>query len=77
MVRWGKDGDQGGGMLANVERGPIKVKAKGNMNDLVFKHTWGQANMKRTHQHDRCLTITRALGAGLREQRNQHLAWLK
>lgn len=32
----------GGGILANVERGPIKVKARGNMNDLVLKHTWGQ-----------------------------------
>lgn len=31
----------GGGILANVERGPIKVKARGNMNDLVLKHTWG------------------------------------
>lgn len=31
----------GGGILANVERGPIKVKARGNMNDLELKHTWG------------------------------------
>lgn len=31
----------GGGTTANTERGPIKVKAKGSMNDLVLKHTWG------------------------------------
>lgn len=31
----------GGGILANVEREPIKVKARGNMNDFMFKHTWG------------------------------------
>lgn len=34
----------GGGIMANVERGPIKVKARGNMNDLVLKHTWGQTH---------------------------------
>ena len=31
----------GGGILANVERGPIKMKAMGNMNDLRLKHTQG------------------------------------
>lgn len=36
----------GGGILANVERGPIKVKAMGNMNDLRLKHTQGH-----THTH--------------------------
>lgn len=41
----GRTVDQGGGTLANVERGPIKVKARENMNDLVFKHTWGCTNM--------------------------------
>lgn len=35
----------GGGILANVERGPIKVKARGNMNDLVLKHTWGHTHI--------------------------------
>lgn len=46
---WMEDEDQWGGILANVERGPIKVKAKGNMNDLVLKHTWGHAYGKKTH----------------------------
>lgn len=30
-----------GGIMANMERGPIKSKAKGSMNNLAVKHTWG------------------------------------
>lgn len=35
----------GGGIRANVETGPIKVEARGNMNDLVLKHTWGHRHI--------------------------------
>lgn len=41
----GEEGAKGrtrvaGGIMANMERGPIKSKARGNMNNLVVKHTW-------------------------------------
>lgn len=44
----------GGGILANVERGPIKVKARGNMNDLVLKHTWGHTHIYVKHTSIEC-----------------------
>lgn len=33
-----------GGIMANMERGPIKSKAKGSMNNLAVKHTWGDTS---------------------------------
>lgn len=44
----------GGGILANVERGPIKVKAMGNMNDLALKHTRDTDFYVKTHTSIEC-----------------------
>lgn len=41
----------GDGILANVERGPIKAKARESMNDLVLKHTWGLTYLCKAHSY--------------------------
>lgn len=63
---------KGGGILANAERGPIKVKARGNMNDLVLKHTLGPTHIYVKHTSIECNV---KLNVILQEQQCHVFCW--